>query len=395
MVDPTAPDFFDPRFLLELSQRTDRVGVLSVYVEAQPGSDPGLRAAATDVKNRLSELQRRLQSEGPQERARSVAEGIDRLTPEIEQLTSPQEHGRGRALFAALGDGRVSRFASQLPIPTRVVLDSSAFIHPLLEIVDRGRPSGVVLASRDEAKLLEWRLGELAVLDTLVPEVVEAPHERSGPVGPTPTARQGSPMREQRKARAHEASARFLEEVATAASRLASERGWERVLVSGGDRLTGPLADALPPQLRDVAILDPRLLLELDADTLSATVSERLDAARREVETELIRQVGEGAIGSGQAARGLSEVAGALNEARVSHLLYDSGIRYEGSVGADGLLHADEESGSPEARLVHEPRLTERLVERALETGARVTPLEGAASDALGEIGGIAALLRW
>ena len=63
VTDWTAPDLFDPRSLLDLSQRTDPVGVLSIYVEAQPGADPGLRAAAIDVKNRLSELQRRIQDE--------------------------------------------------------------------------------------------------------------------------------------------------------------------------------------------------------------------------------------------------------------------------------------------------------------------------------------------
>lgn len=389
-----APDFYDPQFLLALARQTDPVGVLSVYVEAQPGRDPGLHAAAIDVKNRLGELQRQVESKDTPERARGLAEGIDRLAPEIDRLTSPQEHGRGRVLFAALDENRVTRFASQLPAPTRVVLDWSPFIHPLLELLDRGRPAGVLLASREEARLLEWRLGELTLLDTLVPDVVQAPHERKGPVGPTPTARQGSPKNEQQQTRERVQDARFVEQVASATSELASERGWESVLVSGGDRLTEPLTEALAPPLRDIAIRDPRLLLELDADSLSATVGEQLDAARGQREAELIGRV-RGAAGSGQAALGLSEVVGALNEARVAHLLYDSGVRYQGSVNSDGRLQAGDESGPGEDPPTPEPRLTERLVERALETGARVTPLEGAAGAALGELGGIAALLRW
>jgi hypothetical protein len=42
-----------------------------------------------------------------------------------------------------------------------------------------------------------------------------------------------------------------------------------------------------------------------------------------------------------------------------------------------------------------EPRLTERLGERALATGARVSPVEGAARGVLSEAAGIGALLRW
>ena len=42
-----------------------------------------------------------------------------------------------------------------------------------------------------------------------------------------------------------------------------------------------------------------------------------------------------------------------------------------------------------------EERLTERIVERALETGARVAPVEGAATDGLADASGIGAVLRW
>jgi hypothetical protein len=42
-----------------------------------------------------------------------------------------------------------------------------------------------------------------------------------------------------------------------------------------------------------------------------------------------------------------------------------------------------------------EPRLLERIVERALHTGARITPVVGPAADELADADGIAALLRW
>jgi hypothetical protein len=42
-----------------------------------------------------------------------------------------------------------------------------------------------------------------------------------------------------------------------------------------------------------------------------------------------------------------------------------------------------------------ESRLTERIVERGLRTGAEVTPVPGAAGTVLAEPGGIAARLRW
>jgi hypothetical protein len=88
-------------------------------------------------------------------------------------------------------------------------------------------------------------------------------------------------------------------------------------------------------------------------------------------------------------------VAAALNSGRVAHLVYDPQVRYTGSVGADGLLSAGEELGPDGQAGTPEPRLTERLVERALATGARVSPVEGAAQGVLEESEGVAALLRW
>jgi hypothetical protein len=144
---------------------TDRSLGRAVDLCARPGAS--LRAASIDIKNRLAELERRVASEGPPERAQTIHEEITRLAAELKRLTDPEERGRGRILFAAIGDGWVRCVSTQLPVPSRVVLDRSAFIHPFLELLDVGGPAGVVLASRTEARLLEWRLGELIALRQL------------------------------------------------------------------------------------------------------------------------------------------------------------------------------------------------------------------------------------
>jgi hypothetical protein len=394
MTDLSPATLFEPDALARLLVDAPPGGVLSIYVRADNGADPGLRGAAIDIGNRLAELQRNIDAEGPPERARMLAAALRRLAPELGRLTSPQERGRGRALFAPLEDGPPTRVATQLPVANRVVLAPTAFVHPLLELLDEGRPAGVVLASQREARILEWRLGELEELERLQADVVEAPHERSGPVGSSPTARASTPMGEQRAARERVLTLRFLDRVGGTATALAGQRGWERVLISGGERLTEPLGRAMAARLQDVLIRDPRVLIGLDDAELAETITDRLRAVHREEERERIRAVRELALGHGGAALGLSEVVGALNEGRVAHLLYDPEVRYEGAVDADGLLRAGGEQLAG-LETTPEPRLTELIVERALRTGARVSPVEGAATDALAEAGGIAAVLRW
>ncbi len=382
-------DNLDLDTLLELSRRTDADGVLSVYLDARPGA---VRASTIDIKNRLAELERRLAADDSPAWARTARH--PRLETEIARLIDPEAPGRGRVLFVAMADGWVTRVSTQLPLPNRVVLDRAPFIHPLLELLDEGGPAGVVLATRTEARLLEWRLGELTPLLELRAEVIAPRHGRSGPVGSRPTSRFGTPSGAQRNARERSQAIRFIERVVAGAARLAHDRGWERLMISAGEHQTDSLVRALPPALRTTAVRDPRVPAWLDSASLEEMVTERLRAAHGEAERVLMAEVLEQAQGAGAAALGLSEVVGALNQARAAHLIYDPLIRYRGSVGHDGSLYADGET-APSIGSTADERLTERIVERALETGARVTPVEGAATDGLAEASGIAAVLRW
>ena len=72
--------------------------------------------------------------------------------------------------------------------------------------------------------------------------------------------------------------------------------------------------------------------------------------------------------------------------------IYDSARRFTGGISPDGSLFAD---GERLGLGKEEPRLLERIVERALDTGARVTPVGGPAAGQLADADGIAALLRW
>ena len=382
----TAADL-DDDLLLELVRARDPLGVLSIYVDAHSP-----RAGAIEVKNRLADLERRLAFNGSVELADAVPRLIRRITPALERLVDAGATGRGRALFAALGRSEVTMFSTQLRLPNRVVLDSSPFIHPLLELLERGRPAGVVLLSAHAADLLDWRLGESHRVARITTESTTAPtpRPRTGALAENgPNARQITPLRD----RKHDAArSRLLVTVAVEIDRLAEERGWERILVSGSERLTTPLVTELPDRLREITIREPRQLDELDPAKLATVVGDRLTEDQDARHLRLGRKMRDVALGAGLGALGLSEVASALNEARAGHVVYDPDVRYTGGVAADGSLVGWSEGAST---AVAEPRLTERIVERALDTGARLTPIEGAASDVLRDAGGIAALLRW
>ena len=374
--------------LLALTERTDELGVLSVYVDADPSGDPSLNAAAIDLKNRFRQLQRGVEQSG------ELAAALERLWPETASLASPTASGRGRIAFAALGGAWAVRLDSAMRVTSRVVLDNGPFIHPLLELLDEGRPAGVVVVSAEDARMLEWRLGSLRLVRRMEHEYVQAPHERAGQIGGGPPGQFHTPTREQRAARERQRMRQFLDQVAGAAAELAADRNWERILVSGGERWTEPAISRFPHPWRDRILADSRVLNGLDDAALARAVTDRVHQQHNERERELVEQV-RAAGRSGAGALGLSEVAAALNAGRVAHLVYDPEVRYAGTVGTDGALYSGDELGPDGKPGTPEPRLTERLVERALRTGARVSPVEGAAQDGLRDAAGVAALLRW
>lgn len=384
----------DENMLTDLVRRSDRLGILSVYLNADPGSDPHLQAAAIDLKNRFRELQRRMAENAGPARKREITAALERVWPQVESLAGPEASGRGRVLLVALDSDWDLRLESAMPVAdNRVVLDNRPFIHPLLELLDEGRAAGVVVASADQARILEWRLGSLHLIDRLEAEDLEAPHERSGQIGGGPEGQFHSPMREQRQARNRDRAQKFLDRVVQTAANLAAERGWERLLVSAGERMTRSIIAAFPEPLRGSVFGDPRILGGLDDAALAAAVSKRVRQQHTERERQLVCDVSE-AGRSGSGALGLSEVVAALNAGRVAHLVYDPEIRHVGSAGPDGTLYAGDE-GPADAQVSPDPRLTERIIERALATGALVTPVEGAAQSELRESAGVAALLRW
>lgn len=384
----------DDDALWDLSQRTDELGVLSVYVNADPRQDPNLQGVAIDLKNRFRELQRRVAEDAGSAQARDVAAALERLWPQMESLASPTAPGRSRIAFAALRSDWILRLDSAMPVATRMMLDDGPFIHPLLELLDEGRAAGVVLVSAEDARLLEWRLGSLEALTRMEQEYVEAPHERAGQIGGGPEGQFHTPMREQRQARQRDRMQRFLDQVTQVAADLAGDRGWERILISGGERWTEPTAARFSQALRDKVFVDTRVLNGLDDAGLATAVTERVHEQHTERERQLLEHMHE-AGRSGAGALGLSEVATALNAARVAPLVYDPEVRYTGTVGADGALYGGDEIGPDGQPGTPEPHLTERLVERALRTRAKISPIEGAAARDLGDAAGIAALLRW
>jgi hypothetical protein len=354
-------------------------------------ADGADRRADIVLKNQLADLERRVDSQGSRRRSEALRSAFERVMPTIERLLDPRTSGRGGAAFSPLSTSEVTFLTAPMPPPVEL-FSTHGRSSSRSSSLDEGRPAGVVLVSAHAAELLDWQFGDLRPLARVTREFADDRGARPGPlVTNSAGTRPVTAARDQRSRRERDQQIRWMEQVAAEVLHLADEQDWERIVISGDERLTRPLVDALPTRLRDVALLDPRHL-QSDHPALAMDIAQRLRQDRADRNVDLSRRVRAAALAAQRGALGLSEVVAALNEGRVEHVIYDSARRYTGGIGPDGSLFAD---GEQLGLGTEEPRLLERIVERALDTGARATPLDGPAASRLADADGIAALLRW
>ena len=354
----TGGDWLSPILGLE-----DPVGVLSVYVDADPALAAGTPPAwQAPVRAGLRDLVKDARLEWPRAERIAFETRLEELEPELRSLLERRDLSRGRALFAALERGDVRQIAIHAPLPSTVAVDRRALVLPLLAAWQTGRPAGVAELSWARVGLSEWEFGVLRELETIELDV-----ELGGDPGrraTNPAVPQPFPERDRFEAGVGARVLARIREIGAELASVAAQRGWDAVVVDGDARFVDALEKGLGPDM-------PRLLPSTRplAGAERSEAAERIGATlrdRREAEQDRLVEQLEASAG---ATRDAAVVERALAEGRVEHLV----------------LHA---AGEPDGFAFREA-----LLRRALETGAEVTVVE-ATFAALGP-DGVAALLRW
>jgi hypothetical protein len=352
-------------------------GVVSAYVAIDPAHrGEGWRI---ELRNQLRELDRESLDHDARMAIDATARRIlDRFPPD-----SPLPHGRTHVGFVEIAAkaGREEWFSLQLDGPeTQVTHGARPAVGALLAILDEGAPRGVALVSGERVRLLRWELGRLTELESWEIEVFSLDwRERKSQRPGDPARVQGaaSSGRDQYGQRMEHNRERFLKE----AGRLAVERLEPRdaeILAFGDAEHVREFAAGGGERVRACGQLN---LVSAPVAELEMHVGAVITGLNRRRELELAQRIKAEAAGGSRAAAGAEETLQALAEGRVEHLLFDAraplSVELPEGIERDGLTPG------------------ERMVELALATSARVTPADGEAADALAEVGGVAALLRY
>ncbi|HEY8466526.1 MAG TPA: VLRF1 family aeRF1-type release factor [Solirubrobacterales bacterium] len=352
-------------------------GVLSVCVRVEPGDrSQGWRA---ELRGALREVEDA--AERPARRA--LAAAAKHVLERFPEGGHPPGESGQIGFVEVGGEGRAAWYSSRLgPEKTTVVLRPRPAVMPLLAALDEGRPRGVAIVSGERVRLARWEAGALIERTSFELETLQLDwRERKAKAPANPAREQGvsSSGHDRFDDRLAHNRKRFLHEVGRLIAERANRLGVTEIFALGPRDLARELEHGMNGKATvHVEELDHHDLISVPLGDLEERVTELVCERNARRQRELMELALERGGGKRRAALGPAAVAEALAQGRVEHLLID---RY-------GRLEPTGENGRRDIS-------AEWLVERALATSARVTALDGDADEAIRQVGGVAALLRY
>jgi len=377
--------------LRELVDRDSDGPVLSVFCRTDPrdpensSETPGWTIS---LKNGIREALERLE---PGSDARDTAEKIGARAEERLRSLSAADRGRSVALFLG-ADGALDEIHTfQIPVRNGyVTFDSGPVVWPMVDVIDRGRRTGIVAMSNDHIRLLEWFDGTAHDIEGSTYDLELGDwKEYRGAARANPTRSQQSAVNtEAFNNRVQEWRNRFTRDSTASVAEAAAELDFERLIVAADGELGSGFEAAAPEVLRERLIeVVPANLIDLSA----AEIADHLDQNLRDDWQQSVAAVADQALARVKAADrgagGPDETLLALGEGRVGHLVFDPYLETKDAVLSDGARQAIEDAG--------EASIQEALVEMALRTDARISSASVDEVPALAEAGGVLGLLRY
>jgi peptide chain release factor subunit 1 len=333
--------------------RPERGRVLSVYMDLDPSefATPPARASLvtslmTDARHQVDAL-----ADVSHDELKSLRHDVEAVREALSQPGIGDDGARGAAVFACELAGLLETIRLPYPIASRVVLDETPYVEPLLRAPTERWC--VLLANRRNARIFIGPPRELEETDR-VEDNVHSQHRQGGWSQP-------------RYQRAIEEDVRdHLDHVAAVVFAHLKARVFDRLLIGAPQETVGDLERRLHPYLRERLAGQVRLDVEnANVDEVRAAAGAAVEEIEIRREAEAIERLRQGIGAGGRAAAGAEDVQRALDEARVGTLLLADGYKSNG----------------------------ERAVEKALDSGAEVLVIRH--HEDLGPLGGIAALLRY
>ena len=365
------------RHLAELRPTSGKV--ISAFLNLDPSEFATGAARATAITSLLTDASHRIDRAEHLEHAERIAlkEDVERVREVLQGPDLAQNQTRGIAVYACGPADLLEVVRLPQPVESRIVLDDSPFVEPLVSAADADRWC-VLITTRRDARVFHGTAESLEEMERFTGAEGDSVEDR---------ATQHTTDR---------AAEQHLRAVGERLSRLLKAQPFDCLLVGAPDEIAGQVEAALHPYVRE------RLCGRVHVDWENATGREVTAAAapvieqhRSDRERSALDRFAQEAGRGGRAAAGLGPVLEALNEHRVELLLLEDGFRAGGAIETTtGLLTVDG-GNAPVDDPQFEGRddIVESAIERAVEQSADVLVIRRFPD--LRAHGGIGALLRF
>jgi peptide chain release factor subunit 1 len=366
---------------LEQLERFDSAGarVLSLYLNLEPQRQ-ATRSYRIEFKNLLKEASGTLteaERNGLAREAERVTEWFDR---------HDQPHGLGLILFACTPrDLWLAHFVN-VPVRDHLAFDVRPDIAGLLELVDDHERFGVVLVSKDKARVFTVFAGAIEEIDVFNDSV--------------PGRTDAGALKQSKIQRHHEMHVLWhLKKVVAHLSKLQSRRNFDRLIIMGPVEATTELQEILPHVLKTRVAA----LVHAEEDAGDEDILEKALEIERRIEADaddrLVGEVVEMAGSGARATCGADPTLEALWARDIRTLVIAEAVQLTGTECANcGRLHRGNVSICPRCGASTHilPDFSHHVMGRAVAQGGRVEIVHAAAAERLNTAGeGLAAFLRF
>ena len=358
------PTFEDAR---RLGDWEPPLGVVSVYLAFDPADRGGVWR--TELRNGLDALLEAAKDADHERRLalRAVAKRIIDRYEDGDHRPPP----RGEVGFVEVAEkGGEEHWWGTGAAPTAsacVELGERPAVAPLVDLACRGEGRGIAIVALERVRLLSFAEGELTELEDWELEVTSLDwRERKAQSG-GPAHGVASSGKDEYGDRLDHNRHRFLGEAGALVGRELEGRGMKRALAFGPAVDLESFESGMNAPNVKLAVAEKADLISVPTGKLHETVAAAVENADAERESRLVLEVLEEARGGSRGASGPQDVGEATAEGRVERLVISAGL------------------GAP----------AEQLIRDALKASSKVTVVHGPAAEALGEAGGVAAILRY
>ncbi len=369
--------------------------VLSIYLDVDQSNSANLnRKFEAAFEARVQKIGKSFEEEYEQQDFEECVEEARKV------IAAYEPRARGLVMFTR-STGSVWLRELNVPVTTEIFWGAAAHIKQFLEALDEFETYGVVLTDRSRSRIFTVRLGTIEKHAEVhaakrqpgraKPQVVGVRHLKTAG-----TDHLYSQSHLQRKADQHALS--HLKRVVELLGHVEKFNPFARLVLAGCHEATSELFRLLPKSIRGKVVASATLASNAAESQIAEEVSFIARRAERSYELERVETLITGAAKGRNAVTKLPATLAALNEKRVSDLVYSDDFAARGGVCNNCLaIFPNDTMNCDFCGLPVKPAddLVETAIGMALAEGAVIEQVRGEAAAKLKAAGGIGAFLRY